>query len=47
MIYIKDNFLNKNLFDELNKKLTNFKEKIVDESCTIFGMESTPELNKY
>jgi len=47
MIYFKDNFLSETLFNELNKKLINFKEVEVDESCTIFGIKSTPELTTY
>jgi len=48
MIYIKDNFLNNNLFDELNKKLINFKKVDMGEGgCVLYVIESTKELTAH
>ena len=47
MIYFKDNFLNKTLFDELNSKLINFKKIDMEGGCVLYVVKSTEELTSY
>jgi len=48
MIYIKDNFLSKTLFNKLNKKLIKFKKvDMSDGDCVLYVIESPKELTDH